>query len=196
MKKTFVIRKILKFMFFSKSIRTQSSYYSHKQYEEDAIEEISVNEVYKPKVPVPFKVPVCRVISELPTIPESLIYTYKIHKPNKDDTLGITIVGGCESQLGRIYIKKISENGVIGLDDQLKEGDEIMMFNAQSFDGKTHKEAVNCLRNTCNVIDIMVMRMVDKKQTGSSISKYHKSRINYYVYYNDEPDILEEKPIV
>lgn len=62
-----------------------------------------------------------KMLSELPDIPDSVIYRFRINK-NEDQNLGIKIVGGHDHLLRGVFIKSITEGSICHKDGNLRMG--------------------------------------------------------------------------
>ena len=67
------------------------------------------------------KLAIKKVLSELPNVPERVVYNYTIYK-REEQTFGISIVGGLGTLLRGIYVKTVSPRGACGLDGSIKVG--------------------------------------------------------------------------
>ncbi|KAL3866695.1 hypothetical protein ACJMK2_043976, partial [Sinanodonta woodiana] len=93
----------------------------------------------------------------------------------KDDTgLGLHIAGGKGSKRGDIgiFVAGIMEGGPASRDGRLKRGDELLMINGHSLIGLAHHEAVEVLRNSPRLVQLVVAMKVRKSssQTSSSVT--------------------------
>lgn len=138
--------------------------------------------------------------SDLPNVPERIILNISLFKPT-NQKLGMTIVGGSERLLNGIFVKSISKNGVIHNSGLLQEGDQLLTVNNQPLIGLTHAQAVDQLiQCTCDV-SFLISRMVESRPRRDSrvyaLSPFHKRILSLSSESSDdEPDILEYKPIV
>ncbi|KAK7116473.1 hypothetical protein V1264_002145 [Littorina saxatilis] len=75
--------------------------------------------------------------------------TITVNKGAKGKGLGFTIVGGTDSNRGRmgIYVRRIFPSGSVAEDGRLKEGDEITELNGQQLEGLTHKQVITMFRS-------------------------------------------------
>ena len=133
-----------------------------------------------------------KALSQLVPIPESVLLCFDIKKLSHE-SLGITIIGGIESQAKFIYVKSVDKNGVCSQRNTLEigrvfclnifnyfmkqnvflvffilPGDQIIMVNEHNLRNVTHEEAVQMLRESKTHVKIMVSRLVDKKRKNSS----------------------------
>ena len=73
--------------------------------------------------------------------------------------LGLSIVGGCDTQLHAIIIHDIYENGAAFKDKRLHIGDQILKVNNMDLKSVTHDEALNILRRqTTEYIQMLIYR--------------------------------------
>lgn len=73
--------------------------------------------------------------------------------------LGLSIVGGCDTQLSAIIIHDIYENGAAFKDKRLTIGDQILKVNNIDLKNVTHDEALNILRRqTTDYIQLLIYR--------------------------------------
>ena len=80
--------------------------------------------------------------------------------------LGLTIEGGSDTPLSCIYIKSISPGSPAAQCGNLRVGDQILMVNDECLVGITNAAALNILRQTPPLFDVVVSRQ--KKDTGAS----------------------------
>lgn len=95
---------------------------------------------------------------ESPRQPRNINYIWKMHIVKGQKPLGIQITGGRGSKRGHhgIIIAHVEEGGVIDRDGRLHAGDELLMINSQSLVGLTHQEAVDVLRSTAGLVQLVV----------------------------------------
>lgn len=72
-----------------------------------------------------------KVLSELPNVPERVIYNYTVSK-QESESFGISIVGGLGTLLRGIYVKSVSSHGACGKDGSIKVG-RFINWNLYSF---------------------------------------------------------------
>ncbi|XP_058270710.1 tyrosine-protein phosphatase non-receptor type 13 isoform X3 [Hemibagrus wyckioides] len=77
-----------------------------------------------------------------------------------DSSLGISVTGGSNTSVrhGGIYVKGIVPKGAAELDGRIKKGDRVVAVNGKSLEGATHKEAVDALRDTGQVVHLLLER--------------------------------------
>ncbi|XP_051536746.1 tyrosine-protein phosphatase non-receptor type 13-like isoform X3 [Myxocyprinus asiaticus] len=75
-----------------------------------------------------------------------------------DSSLGISVTGGSNTTVrhGGIYIKSIIPKGAAELDGRIKKGDRVVAVNGKSLEGATHKKAVELLRDTGQVVHLLL----------------------------------------
>ncbi|KAK3555981.1 hypothetical protein QTP86_032566 [Hemibagrus guttatus] len=77
-----------------------------------------------------------------------------------DSSLGISVTGGSNTSVrhGGIYVKGIVPKGAAEQDGRIKKGDRVVAVNGKSLEGATHKEAVDALRDTGQVVHLLLER--------------------------------------
>ncbi|XP_034728300.1 PDZ domain-containing protein 2 isoform X3 [Etheostoma cragini] len=85
-------------------------------------------------------------------------HIWKMHMVKGEEGLGIQITGGRGSRRSPhgIIITHVEKEGAIHRDGRLQAGDELLMINGQSLVGLTHQEAVNILRSTSGLVQLVV----------------------------------------
>ncbi|XP_059398769.1 tyrosine-protein phosphatase non-receptor type 13-like isoform X2 [Carassius carassius] len=75
-----------------------------------------------------------------------------------DSSLGISVTGGSNTALrhGGIYVKGVIPKGAAELDGRLKKGDRVVAVNGKSLEGASHKQAVEMLRDTGQVVHLLM----------------------------------------
>ncbi|XP_068089583.1 tyrosine-protein phosphatase non-receptor type 13 isoform X2 [Hyperolius riggenbachi] len=102
-------------------------------------------------------------------VPAQKLYTSKMSplKPGdvftvvlgkKDDSLGISVTGGVNTSVkhGGIYVKAVIPKGSAESDGRIQKGDRVLSVNGTSLEGATHKQAVETLRNTGQVVTLLL----------------------------------------
>ncbi|XP_056424718.1 tyrosine-protein phosphatase non-receptor type 13 isoform X2 [Hyla sarda] len=81
----------------------------------------------------------------------------------KDDSLGISVTvlfdkGGVNTSVkhGGIYVKAVIPKGAAETDGRIQKGDRVLSVNGTSLEGATHKQAVEILRNTGQVVTLLL----------------------------------------
>ncbi|XP_063314846.1 tyrosine-protein phosphatase non-receptor type 13 isoform X2 [Pelobates fuscus] len=97
----------------------------------------------------------CSKLSTMPLKPGD-VFTVLLAK--KDDSLGISVTGGVNTSVkhGGIYVKAIIPNGAAEKDGRIQKGDRVISVNGTSLEGATHKQAVETLRNTGQVVTLLL----------------------------------------
>ncbi|CAK6981511.1 inaD-like protein isoform X1, partial [Scomber scombrus] len=72
--------------------------------------------------------------------------------------LGLSIVGGRDTQLDAIVIHEVYEEGAAARDGRLWAGDQILEVNAVDLRGASHEEAIAALRHTPAKVRLTVLR--------------------------------------
>uniref|UniRef100_A0A8C1IY60 Tyrosine-protein phosphatase non-receptor type 20 n=1 Tax=Cyprinus carpio TaxID=7962 RepID=A0A8C1IY60_CYPCA len=75
-----------------------------------------------------------------------------------DSSLGISVTGGSNTTVrhGGIYVKGVIPKGAAELDGRIKKGDRVVAVNGKSLEGATHKQAVEMLRDTGQVVHLLM----------------------------------------
>ncbi|XP_025958556.2 tyrosine-protein phosphatase non-receptor type 13 isoform X2 [Dromaius novaehollandiae] len=94
---------------------------------------------------------------------------FEVELAKKDNGLGISVTGGVNTSIrhGGIYVKAIIPKGAAEADGRIEKGDRVLSVNGISLEGATHKQAVETLRNTGQVVHLLL----EKGQL--SIAKVH-----------------------
>ncbi|KAM8939670.1 tyrosine-protein phosphatase non-receptor type 13 [Pelodytes ibericus] len=102
----------------------------------------------------------CNKLSMTPLTPGD-VFTVVLAK--KDDSLGISVTvlfdkGGVNTSVkhGGIYVKAVIPKGAAELDGRIQKGDRVLSVNGTSLEGATHKQAVEMLRNTGQVVTLLL----------------------------------------
>ena len=77
------------------------------------------------------KLAIKKVLSELPNVPERVVYNYTVRKSG-GESFGISIVGGLGTLLRGIYVKSVTPNGACGKDGSIKVGKHFLLFVMQN----------------------------------------------------------------
>ncbi|XP_072517400.1 tyrosine-protein phosphatase non-receptor type 13 isoform X2 [Salminus brasiliensis] len=59
---------------------------------------------------------------------------------------------------GGIYVKAVLPKGAADLDGRIKKGDRVVVVNGKSLEGATHKQAVDVLKETGQVVNLLLER--------------------------------------
>uniref|UniRef100_A0A8C4XU34 Tyrosine-protein phosphatase non-receptor type 13 n=1 Tax=Falco tinnunculus TaxID=100819 RepID=A0A8C4XU34_FALTI len=94
---------------------------------------------------------------------------FEVELAKKDNGLGISVTGGVNTSIrhGGIYVKAIIPKGAAEADGRIEKGDRVLSVNGISLEGATHKQAVETLRNTGQVVHLLL----EKGQL--SVAKVH-----------------------
>ncbi|KAG3276284.1 protein tyrosine phosphatase, non-receptor type 13, transcript variant X8 [Ictidomys tridecemlineatus] len=99
---------------------------------------------------------------------------FEVELAKNDNSLGISVTvlfdkGGVNTNVrhGGIYVKAVIPKGAAESDGRIHKGDRVLAVNGISLEGATHKQAVETLRNTGQVVHLLL----EKGQ--SSASKEH-----------------------
>ncbi|XP_041056547.1 E3 ubiquitin-protein ligase LNX [Carcharodon carcharias] len=91
-------------------------------------------------------------------IPDGEVTTIKINRSDAHESLGITIVGGCETPMENIVIQDIYQDGAIAKDGRLLPGDMILEANGTDINSVPHNYAVAVLKQPCQILLLNVLR--------------------------------------
>ncbi|KAM3862683.1 LOW QUALITY PROTEIN: tyrosine-protein phosphatase non-receptor type 13 [Diretmus argenteus] len=88
-------------------------------------------------------------------------------------SLGISVAGGLNSNVryGGIYIKSLVPGGAADVDGRIQIGDRLLEVDGSNLRGVTHKQAVECLKKTGEVVSLLLERepvVVLEPRTDSS----------------------------
>ncbi|XP_038625082.1 tyrosine-protein phosphatase non-receptor type 13 isoform X1 [Tachyglossus aculeatus] len=88
---------------------------------------------------------------------------FEVELAKKDNSLGISVTvlfdkGGVNTSVrhGGIYVKAIIPKGAAESDGRIHKGDRVLSVNGVSLEGATHKQAVEMLRNTGQVVQLIL----------------------------------------
>ncbi|XP_010213962.1 PREDICTED: tyrosine-protein phosphatase non-receptor type 13 [Tinamus guttatus] len=83
---------------------------------------------------------------------------FEVELAKKDNGLGISVTGGVNTSIrhGGIYVKAIIPKGAAEADGRIEKGDRVLSVNGISLEGATHKQAVETLRNTGQVVHLLL----------------------------------------
>ncbi|XP_063271048.1 tyrosine-protein phosphatase non-receptor type 13 isoform X2 [Prinia subflava] len=83
---------------------------------------------------------------------------FEVELAKKDNGLGISVTGGVNTSIrhGGIYVKAIIPKGAAEADGRIEKGDRVLSVNGISLEGATHKQAVETLRNTGQVVQLLL----------------------------------------
>ncbi|XP_073493242.1 tyrosine-protein phosphatase non-receptor type 13 isoform X5 [Phyllobates terribilis] len=114
-------------------------------------------------------------VKKEPSLEKSSLTTTKLSTPlkpgdvftvvlgKKDDSLGISVTvlfdkGGVNTSVkhGGIYVKAVIPKGAAEADGRIQKGDRVLSVNGTSLEGATHKHAVEMLRNTGQVVTLLL----------------------------------------
>uniref|UniRef100_A0A8C2J8R7 Tyrosine-protein phosphatase non-receptor type 20 n=1 Tax=Cyprinus carpio TaxID=7962 RepID=A0A8C2J8R7_CYPCA len=75
-----------------------------------------------------------------------------------DSSLGISVTGGSNTAVrhGGIYVKGVIPKGAAELDGRIKKGDRVVAVNGKSLEGASHKQAVEMLRDTGQLVHLLM----------------------------------------
>lgn len=84
----------------------------------------------------------------------------------------MSIVGGSDTQLPGIIIHDIYDNGAAFKDGRLSIGDQILKVNSTDITNATHEQALNALRQTSDIVKLLIHRGFYANQQQQSSSKF------------------------
>ncbi|CAL8359112.1 unnamed protein product [Boreogadus saida] len=81
-------------------------------------------------------------------------------KKNDDGSLGISVAGGINTNVrfGGIYIKTLVPGGAAEMDARIQIGDRLLEVDGFNLRGVTHRQAVECLKRTGEVVSLLLER--------------------------------------
>ncbi|XP_072261558.1 tyrosine-protein phosphatase non-receptor type 13 isoform X4 [Pyxicephalus adspersus] len=96
--------------------------------------------------------------TNLSTVPLKPGDVFTVVLAKKDDSLGISVTGGVNTSVkhGGIYVKAVIPKGAAEADGRIQKGDRVLSVNGTSLEGATHKQAVETLRNTGQVVTLLL----------------------------------------
>ncbi|XP_048419336.2 tyrosine-protein phosphatase non-receptor type 13 isoform X2 [Stegostoma tigrinum] len=85
---------------------------------------------------------------------------YSVELAKIDGSLGVSVTGGVNTSVknGGIYVKAIIPGGAADLDGHIRKGDCLREVDGISLQGITHKQAIECLKNTGQVVRLVFER--------------------------------------
>ncbi|KAL4617322.1 tyrosine-protein phosphatase non-receptor type 13 isoform X9 [Arapaima gigas] len=83
---------------------------------------------------------------------------FDVQLSKKDNSLGISVTGGVNTSVrhGGIYVKGVIPKGAAEMDGRIQKGDRVLAVNGKSLEGTTHKQAVEALRDTGQVVHLLL----------------------------------------
>uniref|UniRef100_A0A7N4PLS8 Tyrosine-protein phosphatase non-receptor type 13 n=1 Tax=Sarcophilus harrisii TaxID=9305 RepID=A0A7N4PLS8_SARHA len=83
---------------------------------------------------------------------------FEVELSKNDNSLGISVTGGVNTGVrhGGIYVKAVIPKGAAESDGRIHKGDRVLSVNGVSLEGTTHKQAVEALRNTGQVVHLLL----------------------------------------
>ncbi|XP_053357962.1 FERM and PDZ domain-containing protein 2 isoform X3 [Clarias gariepinus] len=118
-------------------------------------------------------------------------------------SLGICVAGGINTSVrhGGIYIKSLIPGGAADLDGRIQTGDRLLEVNGFNLQRVTHKQAVECLKKTGEVVSLLLERepgLVMETSSSSSTLERQKSPSSLNAQSGTTPpgkDITMETPL-
>ncbi|XP_023568728.1 tyrosine-protein phosphatase non-receptor type 13 isoform X7 [Octodon degus] len=83
---------------------------------------------------------------------------FEVELAKNENSLGISVTGGVNTSVkhGGIYVKAVIPKGAAESDGRIHKGDRVLAVNGVSLEGATHKQAVEILRNTGQVVHLLL----------------------------------------
>ncbi|XP_006867830.1 PREDICTED: tyrosine-protein phosphatase non-receptor type 13 [Chrysochloris asiatica] len=83
---------------------------------------------------------------------------FEVELAKNDNSLGLSVTGGVNTSVrhGGIYVKAVIPKGAAESDGRIHKGDRVLSVNGVSLEGATHKQAVETLRNTGQVVHLLL----------------------------------------
>ncbi|XP_053456675.1 tyrosine-protein phosphatase non-receptor type 13 isoform X2 [Nycticebus coucang] len=83
---------------------------------------------------------------------------FEVDLAKNDNSLGISVTGGVNTSVrhGGIYVKAVIPKGAAESDGRIHKGDRVLAVNGVSLEGATHKQAVETLRNTGQMVHLLL----------------------------------------
>uniref|UniRef100_A0A8C0C9L6 Tyrosine-protein phosphatase non-receptor type 13 n=1 Tax=Balaenoptera musculus TaxID=9771 RepID=A0A8C0C9L6_BALMU len=83
---------------------------------------------------------------------------FEVELAKNENSLGISVTGGVNTSVrhGGIYVKAVIPKGAAESDGRIHKGDRVLAVNGVSLEGATHKQAVETLRNTGQVVHLLL----------------------------------------
>ncbi|XP_036115561.1 tyrosine-protein phosphatase non-receptor type 13 isoform X6 [Molossus molossus] len=83
---------------------------------------------------------------------------FEVELAKNDNSLGISVTGGVNTSVrhGGIYVKAVIPKGAAEFDGRIHKGDRVLAVNGVSLEGATHKQAVETLRNTGQLVHLLL----------------------------------------
>ncbi|KAM8800943.1 tyrosine-protein phosphatase non-receptor type 13 [Rhynchonycteris naso] len=83
---------------------------------------------------------------------------FEVELAKNANSLGISVTGGVNTSVrhGGIYVKAVIPKGAAEFDGRIHKGDRVLAVNGVSLEGATHKQAVETLRNTGQLVHLLL----------------------------------------
>ncbi|XP_032962291.1 tyrosine-protein phosphatase non-receptor type 13 isoform X8 [Rhinolophus ferrumequinum] len=97
----------------------------------------------------------CKTFPSSPPKPGDI---FEVELAKNDNSLGISVTGGVNTSVrhGGIYVKAVIPKGAAEFDGRIHKGDRVLAVNGVSLEGATHKQAVETLRNTGQLVHLLL----------------------------------------
>ncbi|XP_043534741.1 FERM and PDZ domain-containing protein 2 isoform X3 [Chiloscyllium plagiosum] len=103
---------------------------------------------------------------------------YSVELTKIDGSLGVSVTGGVNTSVknGGIYVKAIIPGGAADCDGHIRKGDRLWEVDGVSLQDITHKQAIECLKNTGQVVRLVFERG-QEASAGTPSSEGHQGPI-------------------
>jgi len=108
--------------------------------------------------------------------------------------LGITIVGGSDTPIGVLLVSNLQKESAAGKSNQVRPGDQLLEVNKRDLTGSTHVEALQCLKNTPPLVELVLQRSKDGNE--SLLSKAAKPALSKAASMNGSSGDETEKEVI
>ncbi|XP_066488255.1 tyrosine-protein phosphatase non-receptor type 13 [Tiliqua scincoides] len=83
---------------------------------------------------------------------------FEVELAKNENGLGISVTGGVNTNVrhGGLYVKAVIPKGPAEADGRIQKGDRVLSVNGVTLEGATHKQAVEILRNTGQVVHLVL----------------------------------------
>ncbi|XP_078585038.1 uncharacterized protein LOC144867103 isoform X1 [Branchiostoma floridae x Branchiostoma japonicum] len=120
-------------------------------------------------------------------------HVVKMHLLKEQGGLGVQIAGGKGSKKGDIgiFVTNVEKGGAAQRDGRLHRGDEILMVNGRSLIGLSHQEAVDLLKSTGSLVQLVIAtkhapKDKSKRKYSPDISQFPLTTISLPAYQQTE----------
>ncbi|XP_036403195.1 tyrosine-protein phosphatase non-receptor type 13 [Megalops cyprinoides] len=153
-------------MLLERSYDSQSTLTAEYRPAVEELEEV-LSGIMTPKSPKRLHIPVVRILdtqdgcsrsSSISSLkPAELLF---VELKKTDGSLGISVTGGVNTSVryGGIYIKSLVPGGAAEVDGRIQIGDRLLEVDGFNLRGVTHRQAVECLKRTGEVVSLVLER--------------------------------------